>query len=215
MQAQTYPQRVRESILPLSVADNLPDAFDEWYFTGHTEDFYEPTEICELCDHHDLRYHFEIKNQFTGHSLNVGSQCILKFDVPVYAEDGSRLSAADARKHLDTYVKKMRLDACLAALERLAQSENNQILNSALEYYRRNKKLTPKLAFVVFWKLKTHNIDHHPSFFSITLKRKKYVYDLGSMATDRVHFFWEAMTPAQRDKAMSLGHSAPVQFQSQ
>lgn len=29
---QTYSQRVRESILPLSVGDTLPKAFDEWHF---------------------------------------------------------------------------------------------------------------------------------------------------------------------------------------
>lgn len=206
---QTYPQRVRENILPLSLAGNLPEAFSEWYFTGHTEDFHTPTEICELCDHDDLRYHFEIRNQFTGHSLNVGSQCILRFEVPVYATDGSILSAADAQKLLNQCVKKMRLGACISALEQLARQENNQILVNALEYYRRNKKLTPKQAFVVFWKLRDHQIDHHPSFFSISLKRKRYVEDLRSMPTSRVHFFWHALTSPQRAKAEELGHKPP------
>lgn len=40
----TYTQRVRDSILPLSVADTLPKAFEEWRFTGDTHDHEEPCE---------------------------------------------------------------------------------------------------------------------------------------------------------------------------
>ncbi len=59
----------------------------------------------------------------------------------------------------------MRLEACIKALQTLAAAENNDVLRSALEYYQRNKKLTPKLAFVVFWRLRANRIDHNPSFF--------------------------------------------------
>ncbi len=34
----TYPQRVADNILPLSLAGILPDAFTEWYFTENIED---------------------------------------------------------------------------------------------------------------------------------------------------------------------------------
>jgi hypothetical protein len=68
----TYTQRVRDSILPLSVADTLPKAFEEWRFTGHTHDHEEPIETCKLCGQEGLRYHFEIQNDFTGNSLDVG-----------------------------------------------------------------------------------------------------------------------------------------------
>ena len=47
----TYPQRVAENILPLSVAGSLPEAFEEWYFTENVEDYEEATEDCELCNH--------------------------------------------------------------------------------------------------------------------------------------------------------------------
>lgn len=33
----SYPQRVANNILPLSVSDILPDAFNEWYFTESIE----------------------------------------------------------------------------------------------------------------------------------------------------------------------------------
>lgn len=204
----TYPQRVRDSILPRSVADNLPEAFDEWRFTGKTEDYHTPSETCELCEQEDLRYHFEIKNDFTDHILWVGSQCILRFELPVY-DNGELLTAKDAKSLLNKLTQQMRLESCVKSLEALAREEESEILKSALAYYKRNKKLTPKLAFVVFWRLKKNKIDHHPSFFSINLKRGKYVSDLRDMPTERVHFFWQALTSAQRKKAISLGHSEP------
>jgi hypothetical protein len=73
-----------------------------------------------------------------------------------------------------------------------------------------NKKLTPKQAFVVFWRLQRNRIDHDPSFFSVTLKKKRYMDDLGAMETSKVHFFWKALTQNQRRSAVSLGHTAPI-----
>ena len=69
----TYPQRVADNILPLSIAGVLPEAFREWYFTEHTIDHETAEEGCELCNHEELRYHFEIKNRHTNHTLMVGS----------------------------------------------------------------------------------------------------------------------------------------------
>jgi hypothetical protein len=104
----------------------------------------------------------------------------------------------------------MRLDSCLRSLEALARAENSEILNGALQYYRSNKKLTPKQAFVVFWQLQKHCVDHDPSFFFITLRKKRYHADLVSMETSRVHFFWRALTPSQRKHAIEAGHQPPT-----
>lgn len=205
----TYPQRVRDSILPLSVADTLPQAFEEWRFTGLTNDHEEPHETCQLCGQEGLRYHFEIRNDYTRHTLDVGSHCILQFNVAVY-EDGRRLTPADAKKRLDKLMQKMRLDSCIKSLEKLAKAENNEILTGALNYYRLNKKLTPKQAFVVFWRLHKNHIDHDASFFNVTLKKNRYKDDLKAMPTNHVHYFWKALTPSQRKYAIEHGHPAPL-----
>jgi hypothetical protein len=78
-----------------------------------------------------------------------------------------------------------------------------------LEYYKRHGTLTPKYANVVFWRLKTNGIDHQPSFFKVELKRQQHIDDLQSMPTGRVHRFWAALSPAQRKKAIALGHTPP------
>ena len=203
-----YTQRVRDSILPLSVAGTLPTAFGEWSFTENTVDHEQPIETCELCGHQDLRYHFEIANHHTDATLWVGSHCILQFEVAVL-EKGRRLSPTEAKRHLTKLTQQMQLESCIRTLEQLATKESNPVLSGALDYYRKNKKLTPKYAAVVFWKLQAFNVDHHPSFFQVVLRRAQHVEDLRQMPTARVHRFWSALTTAQRRKAVEMGHSPP------
>lgn len=205
----TYPQRVAENILPLSVAGTLPEAFREWYFTEAVEDHETAEETCQLCNQEELRYHFEIKNRYTNHRLWVGSSCILKFQVQVF-EAGNLLSPERAKKKLDALRRQMRLDSCLRALRELAAAEeNNEILSKALDYYAKNKYLTPKFAFVVFWRLSAKKIDHSPSFFKVSLKKDTYKRDLAQMPTERVHKFWSALSSSQRNLAIRYGHTEP------
>lgn len=203
-----YTQRVADNILPLSVAGTLPDAFHEWYFTENIEDHVIAEEDCELCDHEQLRYHFEIMNRHTHHRLWVGSSCILKFKVQVF-NNGILLNHDESEKKLEDLKKKMRLDSCIKALKNLAASENNEILSSALDFYIKNKYLTPKFAFVVFWRLNTNKIDHSPSFFKVSLKKDKYKKDFASMPLERVHMIWPALSSPQKKLAISYGHIPP------
>jgi len=205
----SYPKRVAANILPLSRSQSLPAAFREWHFTGSTTDHEGPVETCKLCDQQGLRYHFEISNDTTSHSLEVGSECILRFQVSVF-EDGRELSADEAKKALNDRMRQMRLDSCLRALERLAQAEDNNILASALDYYKRNGALSPKLANVVFWRLQANSIDHDPSFFKVLLDRTSLVEDFRNLPPIAIRRMWKALSPAQRKKALSLGHKEPI-----
>jgi len=204
----SYPKRVAENILPLSISGELSEAFKEWSFTEITEDHEDVIENCQLCNQEQLRYHFEIKNEYTNERLMVGSSCILKFNVAVYEKD-IRLNEKDSKNKLDQFLKKMRLESCIKALEKLAISENNKILKSALIYYSENKYLTPKFAFVVFWRLQKNNIDHSPSFFKISLKKNQFKKDLEEMETSRVHYFWKALSSSQKKLAVEYGHIEP------
>ncbi|MBF4400950.1 hypothetical protein, partial [Vibrio anguillarum] len=98
----------------------------------------------------------------------MGSSCILRFNVAVF-ENGLVLDKKSAEKKLNKHIEKMRLDSCITSLKALAEKENNPILVNALDYYQKNKCLTPKFAFVVFWRLDSQKIDYHPSFFKISL----------------------------------------------
>lgn len=204
-----YTERVASNILPLSQAGTLPEAFKEWYFTEHTEDHEQAIEECQLCNQEQLRYHFEIKNRYTHKHLWIGSRCILKFKVAVY-DDERLLDGKGAKKKLETLIKQMRFKSCMKALRQLVKEDGNDILSNALDYYQKNKYLTPKYAYVIFWRLNANKIDHSPSFFKISLKRDKYKRDLREMETRRVHVIWPALTSAQRNKALGMGHVAPT-----
>ncbi len=205
----TYPQRVADNILPLSISGALSDAFKEWYFTENIEDHEVSNEDCELCNQEQLRYHFEIKNRHTYQHLWVGSSCILKFQVQVF-NNGILLDAKGSKKKLNELKQKMRLDSCINTLKILASSEINNILSNALEFYLKNKYLTPKFAFVVFWRLSSNKIDHCPSFFKVSLKKDKYKSDLREMQQDRVHLIWPALNSSQRKLAIKYGHTTPT-----
>jgi len=205
----TYPQRVADNILPLSLAGTLPEAFTEWYFTENIEDHEIACEDCELCDQEQLRYHFEIKNRHTNSCLWVGSSCILKFQVQVF-DRGNLLDAKGSKKKLNDLKQKMRLDSCIKALSNLADQEPNDILSNALEFYLKNKYLTPKFAYVVFWRLSKNKIDHNPSFFKVNLQKDKYKRDLAQMQKDRVQKIWPALSSSQRKLAINYGHAGPV-----
>ena len=175
-----YIQKVRENVLPLSVGNSLPPVFTEWFFTEQVLDYEQRNETCQLCNQEELRYHFQIKNRYTNHILWVGSQCILKFNVPVY-ENGLLLSKQKAKRKLKLLIEQKHIEFCIKSLKKLTSATNNEILHHALDYYRREKSLTPKFAFVVFWQLKTHKIDYNPTFFKINLThlyllKNKYVY---------------------------------------
>lgn len=206
--AYTYPQRVADNILPLSIASDLPEAFKEWYFTEYTIDHESPNEECKLCDQEELRYHFEIKNKHTKHTMMVGSQCILKFQLQVY-ENGNLLNVKGAKKKLESLKAKMRLESCIKALAKVARIENNDILHNALNFYQKNNYLTPKFAFVVLWRLQKNKIDHSPSFFKINLRKDKYKSDLKHMELSRVQLIWSALSSSQRKIAEQYGHVAP------
>jgi len=205
----TYPQRVADNIIPLSISGTLPEAFKEWYFTDNIEDHEIANEDCKLCNKEQLRYHFEIKNRNTNHHLWVGSSCILKFQVQVF-DNGNLLDAQGSKKKLNELKQKMRLDSCINSLKKLAASENDSnILSNALKFYLKNKCLTPKFSFVVFWRLSSNKIDHCPSFFKVSLKKEQYKSDFAKMPLDRVHLIWPALSSSQRKLAISYGHVAP------
>lgn len=205
---QYYSQRVRDSILPLSVGDTLPKAFEEWSVTEQVIDHETPQETCELCGQESLRYHFEIRNTLNRNTLWVGSQCILRFGLSVF-ENGRVLSPKDAKKKINRIMDQMRQDACIRALEKVAEAENNDILTNALKYFKKNKYLSPKQAFVVLWRLNRHRIDHSPSFFKIDLKHDKFKAQLLEMELGRVHVIWPALSSSQREMATRYGHTAP------
>ena len=206
--AETFPSRVAENILPLSKVKTLPAAFGEWAWTGVTEDHERPTERCELCEQESLRYHFEIQNDLTGHTLQVGSKCILRWQMGVIA-GGVRLSPSTAKAKIDAAVKRMQRDACERALRAVLAKEPHPVLEGALDAYLADKALTPKQIQVVFWRLDEADIEYHASFFRVDLRKSRRVEDLRAMPDYQRMRVWRAMTSTQRNTAIGHGVVEP------
>ena len=141
----------------------------------------------------------------------VGSQCILQFNLSVF-EDGRRLTPKESARKLDRLTQKMRLESCLKSLEELAKKDGGGegMLQNALDYYRKNKFLTPKYAAVVLWRLNERHIDHSPTFFKVTLKRSDHKEHLKIMKPTMFHYIWPALSASQRKVAISLGKVPPT-----
>jgi hypothetical protein len=108
-------------------------------------------------------------------------------------------------------IQQRRAAKCLASLRKVAEFETgDNILTTAVWYFEQHGDLSPKLAWVVLWKLKAYHIDHEPRWFKVALRRMVHRHDLRVMPTERVHDLWPSLSPSQRKLARDLGHEAPA-----
>jgi hypothetical protein len=207
--ADAYSEKARSNILPLSRGAAFPAVFDEWRVSGEVRDYGSGVADCGLCDQERLRYHFRIDNRYTSKTLWVGSRCILRFGVAVY-EGTRRLTGSQAERKLNELIEDARQRACLKALREVARKEANDILTNAISYFQEHGSLSPRLAFVVLWRLREHGIDHNPLLFKVNLRRQKYMRDLEEMPANKVRLLWPALSASQRKKAKEAGVAAPA-----
>jgi len=119
----TWIVRGQANLLAASKARDIVRAKREWRITYGFDDLGAAVGRCELCEHPDIRYKFEIENSQTNRHLWVGSECIKKF-VPVF-EAGVEITD-EARKgkiieQIATVVKsKGRKERALALIGKLA-----------------------------------------------------------------------------------------------
>src|ERR1043165_5380424 len=108
----SWASRVSENLLPLSKErDDLALALHEWRYAGNFNDLEAPEADCELCDHPEIRYQFEICNVHTGHTLLVGSECIHRFGIAATDEEGRTLDETETRKKVEKDRRKLIEDA--------------------------------------------------------------------------------------------------------
>lgn len=199
-----YYTRIENNLLPLSQADSIEEAIKEWEFNGNTKDHYTTTATCEMCDQQNLRFHFEIVNKLNKNTLQVGSSCIKRYDVSVIGNKGYQIAKKDVAKHLNQFIKKMKYDFCVDSLYKLAKKTNHDILKGALKYLKEHGKLTPKFANVVLWQLKENNIDHKPSYFSVSLRTEKHRDDLKNLKDYQFKLVEPALSSSQKKIAKGL-----------
>lgn len=174
----SWSSRAATNLLPLSREQSvLADALREWRYTGNYTDLEVPSENCELCDHPDIRYQFEIQNLHTGNTLLIGSECIHRFGIAASDEEGRALDATATRKKVERdrrhLVDEARKKRVVSALVSLAHIDTQFDILTFVDYLHRRGAFTPKQLALLFWRLDKHCIACVQSDFKITIRRNR------------------------------------------
>lgn len=174
----SWASRAAANLLPLSrERRDLAQALKEWRYAGNYHDVETPSADCELCDHPDIRYQFEIQNLFTDEALLIGSECINRFGIAATDEEGRTLDAVGTRRKVGQDRRKLVEDArhrrVVSALVALAHKDQDFDIRSFVEYLQTRGAFTPKQLSIVLWRLSKFRIAHNPKDFKLTIKRNR------------------------------------------
>jgi hypothetical protein len=180
----------------------LGRALSEWRYTGNFNDLETPSADCELCDHPDIRYQFEIQNLHTTEALLIGSECIHRFGIAATDEEGRTLNAADTRKKVEkdrrTLIEDARKRRVISALVALAYVDSEFEINSFIDYLQTRGALTPKQLAIVLWRLSKFAIAHAPRDFKMTIRRNREKAQLRSLPDWQIERLLPCMSDSQR-----------------
>lgn len=71
-----YWPKIRDRLLRSSSSQDPKEAIKEWKFV---RSWTEHGGQCELCDHHPIKYHFQIENRLNSNRMTLGSECIYNY----------------------------------------------------------------------------------------------------------------------------------------
>jgi len=199
----SWAQRAARNLLPLSrEQSDLAVALREWRYEGGFNDLEAPEENCELCDHPDIRYQFEIRNRFTGSRLQIGSECINRFGISATGEDGEDLDAAGTRKKVSrdrrTLLEAARKKRVITALVSLSQADDQFTILSFIDYLQDRGAFTPKQLSILLWRFEKHRVPFDVRDFKLTIRRDREKVQLMAMADWQIERLLPAMSASQR-----------------
>lgn len=203
----SWASEAAKSLLPLSVEKrSLEKALKEWFYTDRFEDLEEAIETCQLCQHPDIRYQFEIQNRHTGHQLLVGSECITKFEIDVLDEDGRKLNKDEARskvlshrRQLVEAARQKRVVRNLIELGKTGGFWSSDNVDSFIGYYRSEDGFTPNQMRSVMWGLQNNRIKFKQTDFKLKIKQHKWRDQVVSMSSADRATIWGCLTKAQQE----------------
>lgn len=199
---------VGTNIFPLSIEKTeLKTAMSEWQYRGNTYDLEKPDEHCELCNHSDIRFQFEIVNKHNNNNLLVGSECIKKFDgIAVLDADGNILSTEEANQKVDHDRRKLVTDAkvksLLNSLIELSRQDEDFDIESFIADYQQRGAFTPRQLSTLFWRLKKYQVPHNKSCFKIYIRRERDKEALLELKDFQLKSIWNALSQSQKEFVM-------------
>ncbi len=172
----SWAQRAARNILPLShEKSDLATALREWRYEGGFHDLEAPDADCELCDHPDIRYQFEIRNGLTDARLQIGSECINRFGIRATGGDGEDLDAAGTRSKVSrdrrSLIEKARNKRVIIALVALSQADSEFSILSFINYHQDRGAFTPKQLATLLWRFEKFQVPIDVHDFKLTIRR--------------------------------------------
>ncbi len=200
----SWASHAAANLLPLSRQQHdLKAALTEWRYTGNFHDLETPSENCQLCDHPDIRYQFEIQNLHTGEDLLIGSECITRFGIAATDEEGRALDAASTKQKVARDRRRLVDDAkkrgVVGALIALGQADEDFEITSFIDYLQDRGAFTPKQLATLMWRLTKLRIPHRPADFKLTIKRNREKAQLRELKDWQLRSIEPCLTSAQRE----------------
>lgn len=196
-------ERVKANIFPVSFEKkNVRKALNEWVYQGNVYDVEVAEEMCELCDQPHIRFQFEILNIINGNTLQIGSECIKRFNIGVVDRRGNVLSPDAAKRKVNKDRNKLITDAkvksVIASLVDLARDDDDFDIHNFIRYFKDNGAFTPKQLVTLIWRMEKYKIEHNKSHFKITIKKNKDKEQLLGLEEWKVQKIWPCLSNSQK-----------------
>jgi hypothetical protein len=199
----SWASRAAKNLLPLSLEkSDLAAALKEWRYEGGFHDLESTDADCELCDHPDIRFQFEIRNLHTNSRLQIGSECINRFGISATGDDGEGLDAAGTRKKVSrdrqSLIEEAKKKRVIIALVALSQAEPEFSILSFINYLQDRGAFTPKQLATLFWRFEKLRVPFNARDFKLTIRRGREKAQLLDMADWQIEKLLPAMTHTQK-----------------
>lgn len=156
---------------------NFNVALAEWNYTGSFFDLEDERSACELCEHPDIKYQFEIRNGYTSKRMLVGSECIRKFSISAVDDSGEVLGLTESAKKVShdrrTAIARAELRTIVNTLVALANVDQQFEIETFIDYFKTRGAFTPKQLLLLLWRLDKYSIAYSTCKFKIVLRRHR------------------------------------------
>lgn len=199
----TWISRVCDNVFPLSLEkNNIRKALLEWNYEGEMYDSGELEEFCGLCGHQNIRYLFEIVNKHNSNSLLIGSECIIKFEIPVLNDGGSRFGNVDGTKKVHRDRRKLVIESkekhVVNSLIILKGLDSDFDIESFIQYFNKRKVFTPNQLATLIWRLDRAGVEYNKSNFKLSIARKVEKEQLNNLEEWRLKKIFHCMSYSQK-----------------
>ncbi|MCB0032997.1 MAG: hypothetical protein KDE51_03170 [Anaerolineales bacterium] len=178
-------------------------AIKEWKHTGEVIDHLEPIEICQICEHPKLRYHYEIENRITKAILQVGSSCIEKFNIAVYDSEGNELFGKAKTKQLKEELKNKQQEMMLEPLRVLYKGSTEgerETIEWYVDEFKDRNGFSPRNLLNVFKSMNERSIEYIPHIYKVVVRSDEDKEELYSMSDEEKELIWSSLSTSQQGR---------------